>query len=102
RQWRDSQTVLAGLIGFTRSAALELASFGVTANYIAPSACYHGGPAVAPAPPSTPPRRDGSPSYAAGVASTTEFLISDQAAAITGQGGYLAGRFSAPPHDRAA
>jgi novobiocin biosynthesis protein NovK len=91
RRWSDGQTVLAGLVGFTRSAALELAAFGVTANYLAPSACYPGGPAPAP------PGRDDSPSYAAGVASTAEFLISDQAAAITGQGGYLAGRLSSPP-----
>jgi NAD(P)-dependent dehydrogenase (short-subunit alcohol dehydrogenase family) len=96
RRWRDGQTVLGGLTGFTRSAALELAAFGITANYIAPSACHPGGPTLAPAPmPGSPARGssplDDAPSYSAAVASLTGFLISDQAVAITGQGGYLAG-----------
>lgn len=98
REWRDGQTVLGGLVGFTRSAALELAAFGVTANYIAPSSCYPAGPAHAPAPPLAAVAAAGgtAPSYAAGVAALTGFLISDQASAITGQGGYLAGRPAAP------
>ncbi|NUP51636.1 MAG: SDR family oxidoreductase, partial [Catenulispora sp.] len=96
RQWRDGQTVLGGLVGFTRSAALELAAYGITANYIAPSSCYPAGPAHAPAPPLPAAARGASSSYSEGVASLTGFLISDQASAITGQGGYLAGRPAAP------
>jgi NAD(P)-dependent dehydrogenase (short-subunit alcohol dehydrogenase family) len=87
REWRDGQTVLAGLTGFTRSAALELAAFGITANFIAPSACAAGGP--------SPVRQElpnvDAASYPESVARLTEFLISEQAAAITGQGSYVAG-----------
>ncbi|NUR59053.1 MAG: SDR family oxidoreductase [Catenulispora sp.] len=96
REWRDGQTVLGGLVGFTRSAALELAGYGITANYIAPTGCYPAGPAPAPAPPLAAAASRDASSYSAGVASLTGFLISDQASAITGQGGYLAGRPAVP------
>jgi novobiocin biosynthesis protein NovK len=88
REWRDGQTVLAGLIGFTRSAALELAAFGITANFIAPSACAAGGPFPVH---QALPNADAT-SYPDSVARMTEFLISEQAAAITGQGSYVASR----------
>jgi 3-oxoacyl-[acyl-carrier protein] reductase len=83
-QWRDGQAVLGGLIGFTRSVAPELATFGITANYVAPSSCAPDGPR---------PWVDGESveSYPDGVAAVAEFLVSDRAAGITGQGTYLAG-----------
>lgn len=92
RQWRNGQTVLAGLIGFTRSAAQELRVFGVTANFIAPIACSADG---------RPPSHqivltERTESYSGSVADLVEFLISDQATAITGQGSYIGGCLSTP------
>jgi NAD(P)-dependent dehydrogenase (short-subunit alcohol dehydrogenase family) len=81
--WRDSQTVLAGLAGFTKSVAVELAAFGITANYIAPLAC-----ATNPRPP-VHPAAGATGSYPADVAHVTGFLIDDRAGAITGQGTYV-------------
>ncbi|SEC61414.1 3-oxoacyl-[acyl-carrier protein] reductase [Amycolatopsis tolypomycina] len=88
--WRDAQTVLAGLIGFTRTLAVELAAFGITANYVAPLAC-------APNPrPRLRTAGDDAEPYAAGVAHVAEFLADDRASAITGQGTYVAGRPDRP------
>lgn len=91
-EWRNGQTVLAGLIGFTRSAAQELAAFGITVNFIAPIGCAVDG---------RPPAHQAAPSghaasYSDGVAHLAEFLISEQAIPITGQGSYVGGRPSAP------
>ncbi|MET8945690.1 SDR family NAD(P)-dependent oxidoreductase [Streptomyces sp. NPDC004542] len=84
--WRTSQPVLAGLIGFTRSAALELARFGVTVNLIAPA-----GSAVDSRAPAHQPAVNGSAgSYAEAVGHVTGFLVDEQAAGITGQEIYLA------------
>jgi NAD(P)-dependent dehydrogenase (short-subunit alcohol dehydrogenase family) len=88
RVWRDSQAVLAGLAGFTRSLALELAAFGVTANFAAPVSCSPDG-----RPPAHQPVPDAATgSYAEAVAHLAGFLAGDRAAAITGQGSYVAGR----------
>jgi len=89
-EWRDAQTVLSGLIGFTRTLAVELAAFGITANYIAPRAC-----ATNPRP-RLSSAGDGAEPYSAGVAHVAEFLVDDRASAITGQGTYVAG-WSRPP-----
>lgn len=84
-EWRNGQAVLAGLIGFTRSAALELGGFGITANFIAPASCSPEGrrPAHQMLPGTGEPLSY--PDAAAGIAA---FLVTDQAAAVTGQGCY--------------
>jgi 3-oxoacyl-[acyl-carrier protein] reductase/novobiocin biosynthesis protein NovK len=89
--WRTQQPMLAGLIGFTRSAALELVSSGITVNLVAPAGCAveRRIPAFQPA----AQRRavdDGAGSYADGVAYVTGFLVHEQATGITGQEIYIA------------
>ncbi|MFD4765764.1 SDR family NAD(P)-dependent oxidoreductase [Streptomyces niveus] len=79
--WRTTQPVLDGLIGFTRSAALELARSGTTVNLVAPAdrAVDSRAPAHRAA------GDDSAGSYADGVAHVTEFLVDERAVGITGQ-----------------
>lgn len=82
---------LDGLIGFTRSAALELTTFGITMNFVAPSA--YGVPR---------PRgvgrtgNDGTEGYPHAAARLITYLISDQAGVPTGHGSYVGGQAEAP------
>ncbi|MGW7543094.1 SDR family NAD(P)-dependent oxidoreductase [Streptomyces sp. NPDC054770] len=96
--WLTSQPVLAGLSGFTRSAALELARSGITVNLIAPADCA----VDTRAPAHRPPVDDSAGSYAAGVAHVTEFLANGQAAGVTGQEIYVAAPRAGVPllHER--
>lgn len=84
--WRTAQPVLAGLIGFTRSAALELARSGVTVNLVAPAGCAAG----SRVPAHQPTAGDGAGSYADGVAHVTQFLVGEPAGGLTGQEIYVA------------
>ncbi|MFE5663034.1 SDR family NAD(P)-dependent oxidoreductase [Streptomyces niveus] len=79
--WRTTEPVLDGLIGFTRSAALELARSGTTVNLVAPA--DHADDSRAPA--HRPAADDSAGSYADGVAHVTEFLVDERAVGITGQ-----------------
>lgn len=81
------QAVLAGITGFTKSAALELTPFGVTVNFIAPLARAP----ETPGPALRVPGGEHDQSYAEGVSRSVEFLIGDQAGLITGQGLYVSG-----------
>ncbi|MFE9292984.1 short-chain dehydrogenase/reductase family protein NovK [Streptomyces niveus] len=79
--WRTTQPVLDGLIGFTRSAALELARSGTTVNLVAPADRA----ADSRAPAHRAAGDDSAGSYADGVAHVTEFLVDERAVGITGQ-----------------
>ncbi|MEV7387086.1 SDR family NAD(P)-dependent oxidoreductase [Streptomyces sp. NPDC091215] len=96
--WLISQPVLAGLSGFTRSAALELARSGITVNLVAPADCA----ADSRAPAQRPAADDSAGSYADGVAHVTEFLVSEQALGVTGQEIYVAAPRAGVPllHER--
>ncbi|WP_369211230.1 SDR family oxidoreductase [Streptomyces flavofungini] len=95
--WRTAQPVLAGLIGFTRSAALELARSGSTVNLIAPAHCAADSRA---APARRPAAIGGADAYADGVAHAARFLADEKAAAITGQEIYVAAPGPGAPQPR--
>ncbi|MFF1920158.1 SDR family NAD(P)-dependent oxidoreductase [Streptomyces sp. NPDC058221] len=77
----DHASVRAGIEGFTRTIALELRAFGITANTIAPAlpaadTRADTGPRIAEA---------AGPRYAAQIAAAAAFLVSDGASSVTGQ-----------------
>ncbi|MEU7302283.1 SDR family NAD(P)-dependent oxidoreductase [Streptomyces sp. NPDC007189] len=86
------RTVVAGMAGFTASAALELAPFGITAHFVAPAALR---PGTRPPVGTAPPEDTGT--YSDHLADQAAFLIGAPAAALTGQGAYLPGRPPAGP-----
>ncbi|MEU9746051.1 short-chain dehydrogenase/reductase family protein NovK [Streptomyces niveus] len=90
--WRTSRPVLDGLIGFTRSAALELARTGTTVNLVAPADRA----ADSRAPAHRAAGDDSAASYADGVAHVTEFLVDERAVGITGQAIRVAARADVP------
>ena len=91
----------AGITGYTRSVALDLARYGVTVNAIAPGLILHDGLKVVFADKELARMASGIPAGRAGkpeeIAATVSFLLSDDAAYITGQtihvngGNYLPG-----------
>jgi novobiocin biosynthesis protein NovK len=90
--WRTTEPVLDGLIGFTRSAALELARSGTTVNLVAPA--DRADDSRAPA--HRAAGDDSAGSYADGVAHVTEFLVDERAVGITGQAIRVAARSDVP------
>ena len=87
----------AGLIGFTRVWALELAADGITVNAIAPGPIetdlflrHHpeGSDAYNNIAQAVPVKRMGKP---ADIAAATQFLVSDDASFVTGQVLYVCG-----------
>lgn len=97
RELRTSYSAAkAGMIGMTRSWALELARDGITANVLAPGLTDTGmlrqnNPDIERRAAAIPMGRLGRP---ADVAAAAEFLVSDDAAYITGQVLYVCGGLS--------
>jgi NAD(P)-dependent dehydrogenase (short-subunit alcohol dehydrogenase family) len=97
RELRTSYSAAkAGMIGMTRSWALELARDGITANVLAPGLTDTGmlrlnNPDIEKRAAAIPMGRLGRP---ADVAAAAEFLVSDDAAYITGQVLYVCGGLS--------
>ncbi len=82
---RENQTVRAALEGFMRTIAMELRSFGITANLIVPASPAAGISLVTNADTTGDARTRAHPTYAAQAAATLPFLIGDTASAMSGQ-----------------